>query len=873
MKNINFDNPYLLLIALPLIAVITVPFIIAIRKENRDKSVIASFIMHLLIVCFATLIVAGTQMTFVMTETEIYVLADVSYSSHDNLDKIDQYIDNVDENKPEGASLGVVCFGKDYELFTEMGAERNSVTTSTVDDSATDIISALEYTATLFREDVIKRIVLITDGKATDNESTSALIRTVANLSESGIYIDAMYLDNNIKEDAKEVQINAVEFNDFTYLNHETTADVLIQSSFDTEAIIALYKGENKYYQKAVNLNKGYNVVNFTLDTFIAGEFDYTLEITVTGDESSYNNTYRFTQSVSATLEVLLITENQADYEAAKELYGNSANITAFVNKPNVPYSIEDICKYDEIMLVNCDVRKLNNYSSFVSNVDTAVSLFGKSLVTIGDNKIQNREEGILLELSDMLPVKFGNDDREPKLYGIVFDASRSMQFASHYIMAKEALRQILNLLNDEDFVSVVAFSGDITVASPAQKASNREQIISDIESLEPTQGTFLGKGLDEMYKVMNTMQGFSKKEVMVISDGMSYTLEEDDPIKLAEAMYKSGINVSAINIATINGEPTLKSMTEAGRGEYYFIKDNTDVSDFILGDVANDVTDSVVEKDTAVYIERINDDVLDGVEKFARISGYYYGKAKASAKTVLSVDYEVNDTTTVKAPLYSYWNYGNGKVSCYTGVISGTWIRNWTGTETKFLKNIVSVNTPMEKVSSPYVVEIEADGNYANIQVTAPKLNVSATASIEITSPSGKKETKELAFDSTSYYHKIETDEIGKYVVNVSYSYEGATYNATSIFNTSYALEYDEFATYSASTLYKVMQHYGQVSENGELTIVNDDKEIATYVIKFTVPLAIIIAVLFIVDVIIRKLKWNDIKGFFKKNSKGGEK
>ena len=136
-----------------------------------------------------------------------------------------------------------------------------------------------------------------------------------------------------------------------------------------------------------------------------------------------------------------------------------------------------------------------------------------------------------------------------------------------------------------------------------------------------------------------------------------------------------------------------------------------------------------------------------------------------------------------------------------------------------------------------------------------------------------GKKETKELAFDSTSYYHKIETDEIGKYVVNVSYSYEGATYNATSIFNTSYALEYDEFATYSASTLYKVMQHYGQVSENGELTIVNDDKEIATYVIKFTVPLAIIIAVLFIVDVIIRKLKWNDIKGFFKKNSKGGEK
>ena len=73
MKNISFDNPYLLLLAIPLFLAVIIPFVIAIRKDNRSKSVFISLAVHLVIAALAVLAVSGTVHTTVMTKTEVYV--------------------------------------------------------------------------------------------------------------------------------------------------------------------------------------------------------------------------------------------------------------------------------------------------------------------------------------------------------------------------------------------------------------------------------------------------------------------------------------------------------------------------------------------------------------------------------------------------------------------------------------------------------------------------------------------------------------------------------------------------------------------------------------------------------------------------------
>ena len=78
MKNISFDNPYWLLLLIPLAVGVIVPYVIAIRRENASKSVIASLVIHIVILALVGLSVAGTVITTVVTKTEIYIVADVS---------------------------------------------------------------------------------------------------------------------------------------------------------------------------------------------------------------------------------------------------------------------------------------------------------------------------------------------------------------------------------------------------------------------------------------------------------------------------------------------------------------------------------------------------------------------------------------------------------------------------------------------------------------------------------------------------------------------------------------------------------------------------------------------------------------------------
>ena len=123
MKNVSFDNPYLLLLAIPLLLLVIVPFIIAIRKENRSKTTVASLVIHLVIVCLVTLAAAGTMITTILTETTVYVVADVSYSADRNLEEIDEYIDKLREDLPKKTKLGVVCFGETAEILYRPGDE------------------------------------------------------------------------------------------------------------------------------------------------------------------------------------------------------------------------------------------------------------------------------------------------------------------------------------------------------------------------------------------------------------------------------------------------------------------------------------------------------------------------------------------------------------------------------------------------------------------------------------------------------------------------------------------------------------------------------------------------------------------------------
>ena len=875
MKNISFDNPYLLLVFIPLLLCIVVPIVIAIRKENRHKSVFIATALHILIGLCATLALAGTIYTTVMTETQVVVIADVSYSANRNLDTVDDYIAEIREKLPKNSQMAVVVFGKDVKLLSDFGDETvPSVKGSGINDSATDISGALTFAADLFGEGVIKRMILISDGKETHADAAGKLLSAVETIYANGIYIDAVYLDNNLGEEQKEIQISDVSYPASTYLNHEASAQVLIQSSYDTGAIAVLYVEGERVSNQAVKLQRGFNVIEIDLPTGSTGRYDYRVAVTADGDYCTSNNTYDFTQTIVAGLNVLLVTGNEADVQRAQTLYGDTAEIDVFLKNPNVPCTVEELCKYDEIILSNVDIRELNNYTAFIDGVEKVVSRFGKSLVTIGDLKIQNKSDDILRALEDMLPVKYGNSDQDPKLYAIVIDTSRSMQNFSRLKIAKEAAVQLLNMLDDHDYVMVVNFWGEINVLQSPEKAVNREEIAAKIRAIEPYQGTVIGTALDKAGELMIDM-AYDDKQIMLISDGMSYALESDTPADVVAKLKDHGITTSVIHpAAREEGIATLQGIAEAGGGSYFEIIREEDLLEIMFSEIADDLTQSVIEGRTPVHIKRENDSVLNGLDSLPDVLGYTYAKAKASATTVLTVDYVKASGNVVEAPLYAYWSYGNGKVSSFTSSLTGEWSAEWQGESGgRFFENVYTANTPAERVDYPYTVSVDYDGTYSRVEIIPVVLNPYATVDVTVTLPDDTTVTERLTFDSTRYFYSFETPLRGRYLVQITYAYGSKSFEAETAFHLGYSPEYDAFAVFDPAALHAAIRNRGTVSEGSIPSLENDEKEVSTYVLRFAAPLMLAAAILYVLDVIIRKLRWSDIKSFFGIKKKGGSR
>ena len=913
MKNISFDNPYLLLIGIPLLLAVLVPYIWAIRRDNLTKSVVASLVLHIVMVLCITLAAAGLTHTTVVTETNVYVVADVSYSTKQDLDKVDDYIRSIQDNLPKNSKMGVICFGRDQEELVRMGGNLKSVKSSEVDVSATNIADALGYATSLFDDNVIKRIVLITDGSDTCSKNHDGVLAAIENLYVKNIYLDAVYLDTNLSSATDEVQISEVDFTPYTYKSHETIANVLVQSNRDTTAIVGLYKdGSSKAaISQAVTLNKGYNVVHFDLDTSEAGTFSYEVQVLSEGDATVENNAYTFTQQVEDVIEVLLVSQKQSDYDVVKETYGMRANIDApLIADENgqtrqIPFSIEQLCEYDEIIISDYDVRQMRNRTAFLESLDKAVSLFGKSLITMGNMEIQNMTESdtALANLANMLPVKYGNSSRDAKLVAIVLDISRSMSHSYKYqlVQAKKAAKALVELLNPDDMVLLLPFSGSVDNEQVKLLPASSQELMDDIDGFTVSQSTMMGAAIANAYDRMSG-KDYAEKSMYVISDGLTAQTEVDNGIKYevskgvyeyytfndfalkmkAEGIYTSSIYVyrpgyteAGANKINEQAIARLQDLAKNGGGKYYMI-DNNNTDDILLNDVAETLTESVVERLSEVQITKGQEDapVLRGLTSLPAVSTYVNSKAKGSAITVLETTYTSPTGATKEVPIYAYWTYGNGKVSSFTTSLSGEWISSWQDDARgdTFFANVFKTNVPQEKRSNPYTLDIAVAGLETEIEITPAQLHYDAVMEITLINPDKTETTRVLSFDSQKYAYTFDTAQLGRYELRVAYTYEDWTYTSTSYFEIPYEREYDRFAVNDISKLTDVVRNRGRVHTNADFEMVNDQSKVSVYEVSYVLPLLIVAVVLFVVDIVVRKIKIEDIKTLFKRRKKGGK-
>ena len=933
--SLFIDKPIMLLaIALPLVVLFTLPFALVTRKENVNGHNIASYIMHVALAAVIGFAAAGASWITTLTETDVYVVADVSYSANKNLNEID----NIIKNRiilPANSKLGVICFGKDYELLCDLGPQKNavSVKNSTVDDSETNIAEALSYAGSLFKGEVEKKIVLITDGRQTDETDTYAVRRVIASLNDLKIEVNAIYLDDNFDPNTPEVQISGAEFTKSAFVNHEEWAYITVQASYATRALMTLSSGGTRLQERLVDLVEGTNRISFNLDTSSGGTFDYVVEVSAEKDTSEYNNRYTFTQKVSPDMNALIITgvwetcttlvdkyaatavldvyENDMSktvttknaywnrYKYNDKINGYNCNPQVLANYKEVPYTVEQLSKYDEIILADIDITELANCEEFIRNLDTAVSLFGKSLITIGNvytqdinlDKYRQSDKSVLGSLDNMLPVRYGQSNDDPKLYTLVLDASRSMSdmSPSRFVMEKKIAVNILSALNDVDEVCIVVFYGKSYVMQAPTSLEKRDALVDSINNLTGIQGTVIGGGLRTAYERISRLQSYAEKQVMLISDFLDSNNEFNPAGDAADYLRDYDIVTSCVNVNKSNNSAVnlANSIAAAGGGKsFHYNSASDDLHDLKFDELVGREKEKMPSGEFTVNAARPNDDLLKNMSATAlpSVNQFIYGSNKPGTVSVLQVNYKKPGSEVVnQTPLYSYWTYGNGNVTSFTSAVGDEWMGNWQQElKQTFLENVMYVNTPAQKAEYPYVLDVMQEESYTLVQLIPADLHFGTEAAIKLTLPGGEVIEQPLDFDTYYFYYEFKSAAVGQYKIEVTYKYNNVDYYASEVVNVSYTSEYDAFATFEPSMLFNAVSTAengrGKVITEGNLTVTNDENTVGTYTVEFTYGLLILAVALYVADVIVRALKWEDIVSFFggakkQRQSKEGDK
>lgn len=882
MNNINFSNPWLLLVGLFLLVVILVSFFIFIKKEGFNFHNITTLIIHCIIVIFVTIAASGMTLELNITETDVYVLADCSYSSYRNLDTIDSKIKDLSKNLPNNSKLGVITYGKDYELITPLGSKFSSVQSTTIDDTQTNVRPALEYAVSLFNDDAIKRIVVITDGLETSSSSISGLIN---DYETQDIHIDAIYLDNSLKDGVYEYQLTSVSYNDKTYLNRSEEAVVTIDSNMAVDSVdVKISTYDSLVASESVSLVKGSNKVTFTLPTTSSGHKEYTVTVndpnSKSTDTNPYNNSYTFTQDVSDKISVLFLSNDSQNGESElnyfKTIYSsNLYDITSYVNDDsNVPVLLDDLCKYDEIVLDNFNVDA-NDFQdqavSFVTNLNLAVSEYGKTLHTFGNSYVQNTEgDDVLKSLGDMLPISFTGSGNA-KSYTILIDVSNSMQQISHLSIAKQCAIKLLNLLNESDYFTVIAFYGNMQIVSQGQATeANVLKATNAINELTGKQATNIQAALEYAYTLLaNT--NYKYKKVMLITDGLDYSNGSQGSVAKLTEMFSEQFNKNVetscicVNENYTEGSTTnssidvINALVSCG-GTATKITSEEDVNGAKFGEIKEQEIEVYKSGSTySVETKNKNSEVLDGMQVTASVTSFYAGSAKSSANTILNVKEK-----GVKYPLYSTWNFGEGSVTSYTTLLKDYAKTSGTN-QYKFLSNIVSTYTPSIQTTAPYKMNVEVEGNTVSVTLESQTINPQADITLSVKKGGDTVGSYKFSANSSNYFTTFDIEEVGTYTLTMNYN----NVSLKSYYTLSYYSEYDSFVESDTSFLYSLITSDGNVIEEGNLVINNDNLAVTKYKYTFAPLMMILSVILFVCDVAIRKLKWQDIVSLFKKQKK----
>jgi uncharacterized membrane protein len=533
------------------------------------------------------------------------------------------------------------------------------------------------------------------------------------------------------KEEQDEIQIHAVKTLDTRIiLGDNFITELTVKSNFQGEknATITAYDNDELIGNVDVVL-EGTSQQTFELALSLdeRGMHELRFEISCENDTLVQNNSYRVFINLEAFDNVLLIEHKEGEGKRLADILNETFVVTDLSisdDLAQIPRSIEEMAKYEQIILVNVAYSDMpagfeERLNEYVYNLGGGLFTVGGELDDVNGVKVPhayNRNDiASSTYFKQMLPIN-AIDYTPPIAVMIVVDASASMSMGK-LESAKKGAEGCLDALSDRDFCGVMSFqtraSEEIEILPVSQRDIIRDSIkdIGGEDDSGASGGTIFSDAIMRAGRALSVITNVERKHIILVTDGNpgdSY----NDYLPYIENNVADGITMSVVTID--NTDPTLSEKmndtAQAGGGAYYNVpfSQMQSIPEIMRQDLALEAVAEIKYGEPFDLTIKDRTAAVAGIEEgfIPQLSGYYGVAAKKDASVVLMGKY---------VPIYAEWKYGKGSVGSFMCDLSGIWSDTFMNdiVGRAIITNIVNSLFPMEDVRADGIDYVIKSDNY----------------------------------------------------------------------------------------------------------------------------------------------------------------
>lgn len=850
--SVHFDNPWLLFVIIPAVGLALIPYFRMPKQHRNTRNRVISLCIHCVVLLLAVFALSGLSFTVtnVSVKSDVILLVDASDSAAASKDEMDEFVDSVLSEVDSNRRVGIVTFGGNCIYSAELSKDPDAVRAQYSEQkqkpvgNATDISTALLYARGLLSSPEDGRIILLSDGRQTDNNA----IATVKALSDEGVRVDTVYFPSS--GNTVEAQISDVEIQ---VSGGNADIVVTVESTVSQSATLTVYDDNASVIESPVTLSGGKDVVSFVHSVIDSEMHVIKVVLEPERDTLEKNNTYFSFININVSSKVLLVDGSGNGASDLSGVLDDKFDVTK-VTLSDMPATLEELCEYGEVILMNVANSELP--IGFIDILTEYVESYGGGLYTVGGGKAYMQDDMEGTKFQELLPVNANTDAKSLGLL-LIIDSSGSMDVqasgssSTRMELAIDAAVASVNALAPDDYVGVISFNSTTTVVAEMSSLERKDDIIRRIKNIRTATGTYYTAALEAARNMLQTFNKTELKHIIFLTDGEPVDPSTAPIFDLVDRIARNDITLSTIALGSSVPTDTAKEMAERGGGRFYdvvreseLIKVMVEETTVAAGQYINqgEFTPSVTSHTPAVA----------GITELPKLSGYYGTRIKNGATMVLG--HEGN-------PIYAEWSVGNGRVGSFMCDLEGVWSSEFFTDQNgvKFITNSVgSVISKREIQNQAVAIDFSAD-NFTSQTVVRAVLEDGETLSAKLVTPNGT--VADLPFEKLSaarFASSFKMTEPGVYTVRVTKT-DGTneeTYSAYTTF--SYSKEYGAFA--DDNVCFTFMENISLEGRGSMLfsaeKIFDGVSETTSRNVDPTLALLIICSVLFLLDIVVRKFK-----------------